>query len=53
MDTIFTTNALIALGITVGAGLATVIGSFLVIFAKQTNTRSSNCRTWWWPKASR
>lgn len=39
MDTLFTTNALIALGITVGAGLATVIGSFLVIFAKRTNTR--------------
>lgn len=39
MDTIFTGNALIALGITVAAGLATVIGSFLVVFAERTNTR--------------
>jgi ZIP family zinc transporter len=39
METIFTANAFVALGITVAAGLATVLGSFLVIFAKQTNTR--------------
>lgn len=39
MDTLFAPNVLIALGITVGAGLATVIGSLLVIFAKHTNTR--------------
>jgi zinc transporter, ZIP family len=39
METLFTPNALVALGITVGAGLATVLGSFLVVFARRTNTR--------------
>lgn len=39
METLFAPNVLIALAITVGAGLATVIGSFLVIFARHTNTR--------------
>lgn len=39
MEQLFTPNAMIALAITIGAGLATVIGSFLVVFAKHTNTR--------------
>lgn len=39
MSELFSPNVLIALAITVGAGLATVIGSFLVVFAKHTNTR--------------
>ncbi|PHP68585.1 zinc transporter ZupT [Zhengella mangrovi] len=39
MAELFTPNVLIALAITVGAGLATVIGSFLVVFARHTNTR--------------
>jgi ZIP family zinc transporter len=36
---LFGPNVLIALSITVGAGIATVFGSFLVIFARHTNTR--------------
>lgn len=39
METLFAPNVLIALAITIGAGLATVIGSLLVIFARHTNTR--------------
>ncbi|MCB1441249.1 MAG: hypothetical protein KDJ63_15885, partial [Nitratireductor sp.] len=39
MQELFGPNALIALAITVGAGLATVIGSLLVVFARHTNTR--------------
>lgn len=36
----FTSPAVqLALAITIGAGLATVLGSFMVIFAKETNTR--------------
>ncbi len=39
MEQLFTPNALVALAITVGAGLATVIGALLVVFARHTNTR--------------
>lgn len=39
MSELFSANVLIALSITLGAGLATVLGSLLVIFARQTNTR--------------
>lgn len=39
MADLFSTQVLVALGITLGAGLATVLGSLLVIFARETNTR--------------
>jgi ZIP family zinc transporter len=39
MPDLFAPNVLMALGITLLAGLATVLGSLLVIFARQTNTR--------------
>lgn len=39
MPEFFSPAVWLALAITVGAGLATVLGSFLVIFARQTNTR--------------
>lgn len=39
MSDVFTPAVLTALAISFGAGLATVIGGLLVIFARQTNTR--------------
>lgn len=39
MDTFFSYNVLVAFGITVAAGLATVLGSVLVFFSKTPNPR--------------
>jgi ZIP family zinc transporter len=39
MESLFPPAVLIAFAITIGAGMATVLGSFLVIWARQTNTR--------------
>lgn len=39
MESLFPPAVLLAFAITIGAGMATVIGSFLVIWAHQTNTR--------------
>jgi ZIP family zinc transporter len=39
MDSLFSPAVLVAFAITLGAGMATVLGSLLVIWAKQTNTR--------------
>ncbi|WP_274627000.1 zinc transporter ZupT [Arvimicrobium flavum] len=39
MGELFGPNVMIALAITLGAGIATVFGSFLVVFARHTNTR--------------
>lgn len=38
-DTLFSSSALVALAISFGAGMATVLGSLLVIWARETNTR--------------
>lgn len=39
MESLFPPEVLIALAITFGAGMATILGSLLVIWARQTNTR--------------
>ena len=39
MQALFSPDVLLALAITVGAGLATVLGSLLVVFADRTHTR--------------
>lgn len=39
MESLFPPAVIVAFAITLGAGMATVLGSFLVIWARQTNTR--------------
>ncbi|MDP2355257.1 MAG: zinc transporter ZupT [Beijerinckiaceae bacterium] len=39
MESLFPPAVIVAFAITIGAGMATVLGSFLVIWARQTNTR--------------
>ncbi len=39
MESLFPPAVILAFAITIGAGMATVLGSFLVIWARQTNTR--------------